>query len=391
MGCCSGTEDQQFEKSPYRNLTRSLKDKLDQISFDNPSDPSRMDEKEEILKSYKILRKIGKGLFSRVFLAIDQKGNLVALKTIKKKNFLTKDNIQKIIIEKEVLKLVEHPNILKLYRTIQTNSKLVFVLEYAGKGNLINILNQRSRITEEEVRVISAQIIEAIVHIHSKGIIYGDLKAENILINTKGVVKLCDFNLSGTSTLLSDAIQGTVNYLAPEIISGLQRTTKSDFWSLGVLLHLLYYRRFPFRSSHQSELFYNIVNKPIDEEDIDLKATPELRSLIVQLLSKNYKKRIGNSIQDFVRHKFFQGFDWKNYKVGLENLSLIKEITSFDDPVMEKEELEVDEFMESDQTEKKTSLSKNQFHYEINQFTYEDRHTNMNKLRLSGIHKNNEE
>lgn len=374
MGCiCSYSQQKKHDTSPYQSLTRSLRDKLDQINFQTPVEATTIDEKEEILNSYQIIKKIGKGLFSRVFLATDEKGNKLALKIIKKKNFLNKENIQKIIIEKEVLKLVEHPNILKLYRTIQTNSKLVFVLEYAAKGNLINILNQRPRISEDEVRFIIAQICEALVHIHSKGIIYGDLKAENILVTEEGIIKLCDFNLSGTSSLLNDAIQGTVNYLAPEIIAGLPRTMKSDFWSLGVLVHLLFYRRFPFKSQNQSELFYNIVNKPIDPEEVDLKASRELRTLITQLLNKNYKQRLGNSIQDFVQHKFFRKFDWKNYKNQLGEMGLVKSVASFDDP---KQGLD-----ESDESGKlkKSNASNDKFHYNITGFTYDDRTTNMRK------------
>lgn len=377
MGCIFsfGREAPEFD-DPYRTLTHNLRDKLDAISYNNPSESSTTIEKQEILSSYKVVRKIGKGLFSKVYLAIDDKENKVALKVIKKKNFLNKENIQKIIIEKEVLKLVEHPNILKLFRTIQTNSKLVFVLEYAAKGNLINILNQRSHLSEHEIRLLVAQTIEALVHIHSKGIIYGDLKAENILLNDQGVVKLCDFNLSGTSSLLSDAIQGTVNYLAPEIIAGLPRTRKSDFWSLGILVHLLFYRRFPFKSMNQSELFYNIVNKPVDSEEVDRKASPELRSMIIQLLNKNYKQRLGESINDFVSHRFFRKFDWKGYRADLSGMEVIKGTVSFDDI---KEE-------ESSDTQnpiyRRPSLPNDQFHYNINGFTYDERATQMRLSKL---------
>lgn len=378
MGCiCSFGRDVPDFDDPYRTLTRSLRDKLDSISYSNQTEVSQAIEKQEILSSYKMTRKIGKGLFSKVYLAVDEKGAKVALKVIKKKNFLNKENIQKIIIEKEVLKLVEHPNILKLYRTIQTNSKLVFVLEYAAKGNLINILNQRAQVSEHEIRLLVAQTIEALVHIHSKGIIYGDLKAENILLNDKGVVKLCDFNLSGTSSLLSDAIQGTVNYLAPEIIAGLPRTRKSDFWSLGILVHLLFYRRFPFKSQNQSELFYNIVNKPVDPEDIDRKASPELRSLIIQLLNKNYKQRLGESINDFINHRFFRKFDWQGYKADLESMEIIRLTTSFDEVRDEPSEDSPTSLV------RRQSGPNDQFHYNINGFTYDDRATNLRRSRLN--------
>ena len=86
---------------------------------------------------------------------------------------------------------------------------------------------------------------------HSKQIIYGDLKAENILLNEKGVVKICDFNLSGTVTILKDQFQGTAVYMPPELIKHNHKLFVSDFWSLGVLLHLICYRKYPFKKDNR--------------------------------------------------------------------------------------------------------------------------------------------
>jgi serine/threonine protein kinase len=353
------------EKQIYSSLSSEIRAKLEQINFAGPSPSDTVLAKEEVLRAYRIVKPIGRGLFSKVYLATDSQNRKVALKVIKKSDFANKDNIKKIIVEKEVLKLLESEHILKLYRTIQTNTKIVFVLEYAGKGSLLNVMNVRTHLRPEEIRIIAAQLIEALLHIHSKGVIYGDLKAENVLIHNKGIVKLCDFNFSGTSSLLSDTLQGTVNYLAPEIISGLPRTAKSDFWALGVLLHLLFYKKFPFKSSYQAELFYNIVNKPIDPEPIDRQAPPELRLFINDLLCKNYRRRIGNDLNDFVRHKFFYRFNWTTYKTNGDVLAIVKGVPSFETDISQSL---IENSMDDFDHQKNTSA--NTFHYDIRGFTY---------------------
>ena len=158
------------------------------------------------------------------------------------------------------MKILNHENILKLYKTIQSNSKLFFELEYASMGSILNVINTKLFLEVEEIQFLIAQIIEGLLYMHERKIVYGDLKAENVLLNDKGIVKICDFNLSGTATLLKNQFQGTKVYMAPELIDNNEKSYASDFWSLGVLLHLMYYRQYPFDRKTQSALFYNILN-----------------------------------------------------------------------------------------------------------------------------------
>lgn len=129
---------------------------------------------------------------------------------------------------------------------MQTNTKIYLALEYAEFGNLLNLINKK-KLKLNEIRSIIAQLVEVLFYIHLKGIIYADLKAENVLISKTGMLKLCDFNLSGTYSLIGENIQGTVKYLAPEIFHYRHTSPKSDFWALGVLIHVMFYKRFPFK------------------------------------------------------------------------------------------------------------------------------------------------
>lgn len=119
---------------------------------------------------------------------------------------------------------------------------------------------------------------------HSKGIVYGDLKTENILINKNGIVKLCDFNLSGTYQILEDQFQGTMVYMAPELISGENKSKMSDFWALGVLSYLITYKKYPYLKKTKNQLFYNILNGNIQPET-NWRAPNNLKSFIFDLMN----------------------------------------------------------------------------------------------------------
>ena len=242
-------------------------------------------------------------------------------------------------------------------------------MEYASKGNLINLLNKKMYLEEREIRIIIAQVIEALLYIHSKDIIYGDLKAENILIANNGTVKLCDFNLSGTASLLSNSLQGTVCYLSPEIIEQKKKTPMSDFWSLGVLTHLLFYRKYPFKeaSNNSNSIIKQILNRQILKEPRDRRASKELRILIEDLLTKDYKRRIGHRIEDFKQHPFFKNFDWSNYFNNKKNFGYAKDFMVNEDSEVDNSQL-IDEL-----SIKEDEISQHEVNgYKIGNFTYMD-------------------
>lgn len=366
MGNCYSQSDQPPEPvEDEESITAELKRKMNSISYKKGTN---LRSNDEILQKYKIIKQLGSGLFSKVYLAQDEFGQKAAIKIIKKKDFSTQDTIQKIVLEKEVLKLLNHDCILKLYKTVQSDSRIYFFLEYASKGNLLQLLNIKNRFEAPEVRLISAQIVEALLYIHSKGIIYGDLKAENVLINEHGLIKLCDFNLSGTKSILNDTIQGTVCYISPEIIEGKKRTKKSDFWALGVLVHLLFYRRYPFRFNNQTDLFYNIVNRNIQPETGEVRAPPSLKKFIDDLLNRDFRKRIGNSIEEFMAHPFFKDFDWKNYRSAPDKFKYIEGVPDLDEDgsTGKKDTSDIDDFRNIKDTHNP------KFMYNIEGFTFEN-------------------
>ena len=365
--CYAGNEFDDGNAEESINLAEDIREQLKAIDFHQKS--LNFKSKDDIMKQFKVYKQLGAGLFSRVYLAEGNDGRQCAIKMIKKKKFTTKETIQKILIEKEILKLIDHCNVLKLYKTMQTHSRIYFVLEFAAKGNLLNVLNIRKRMSVDEIRVISAQIISALLYMHSKGIIYGDLKAENILLNETGIVKLCDFNLSGTKSILNETLQGTVCYIAPEIIEGRNRTPKSDFWSLGVLVYLLFFRKYPFKNTNQTELFFNIINRNIEIDIKKNKAPGSFRQFVLSLLTKNPSKRIGNNMAEFVKHPFFKNFDWKHFYNDPSNFSYVRNIPSLD---CEKDSF-VSNNSSGDELDTLKETKTDKFIYDIKNFTYENK------------------
>ena len=123
-----------------QKLTMEFRKTIEDIYFKNVKDKKLRTDKD-IMNDYKLLGELGSGYFSNVYLVSDCEGKLYALKVIKKAKFKSKENIQKILVEKLILKALKHENILKLYKTIQSKKNLYFFLEYASKGNLLSILN----------------------------------------------------------------------------------------------------------------------------------------------------------------------------------------------------------------------------------------------------------
>lgn len=242
------------------------------------------------------------------------------------------------------------------------------------KGNLNELFNRSSKISEAQIRVIAAQIIQCLNFMHLKGIIYGDLKIENILLSKDGIVKLCDFNLSGTESVLNSSMQGTLCYLAPEMIMNSPRTKKSDFWALGVLLYYLFFEQFPFQNNSSSSLIQNILNKKIHKFPNHRLATSEFKKLLYDLLIKNSIKRLGNEIEDFHQHPFFESFDWDNYLEKEENFLFAKSSGVYESSESSSnEEISLEVLHQS----KELKIPKN---YNIDGFTYENSQSKKNTL-----------
>uniref|UniRef100_A0A2S2PGJ5 MAP/microtubule affinity-regulating kinase 3 n=1 Tax=Schizaphis graminum TaxID=13262 RepID=A0A2S2PGJ5_SCHGA len=220
------------------------------------SSRSRSSEEPHIGK-YKLLKTIGKGNFAKVKLAKHvPTGKEVAIKIIDKTQLLP-GSLQKLFREVRIMKMLDHPNIVKLLQVIETEKTLYLVMEYASGGEVFDYLVLHGRMREKEARAKFRQIVSAVQYCHQKRIIHRDLKAENLLLDSEMNIKIADFGFSNEFTPGGKLYTfcGSPPYAAPELFQGKRYDgPEVDVWSLGVILYTLVSGSLPFDGSTLREL-----------------------------------------------------------------------------------------------------------------------------------------
>lgn len=267
-------------------------------------------DKKLSLEQFSTLSVIGKGSYAKVILVKkNDTGTLYAMKVLKKENVEKKNQEKHIKVEKGILAEVEHPFIIKFKGSFQTDKKLFFVLEYCPGGELFNLLAKKRRFSEDQTRFYAAQIVLALESLHSKDIVYRDLKPENVLIDDKGYIRITDFGLSRTG--VKDAtgaksICGTPEYLAPEIVMKLEYGKAVDWWTLGSIIYEMLVGAPPFYVESRPELFEKI---KYDVPKIPSQLSQNAKNLIEGLLKKDPSRRLGTTskVRD---HPWFADVNW---------------------------------------------------------------------------------
>ncbi|XP_072220978.1 MAP/microtubule affinity-regulating kinase 3a isoform X21 [Leuresthes tenuis] len=207
--------------------------------------------------NYRLLKTIGKGNFAKVKLARHiPTGREVAIKIIDKTQ-LNPNSLQKLFREVRIMKILNHPNIVKLFEVIETERTLYLVMEYASGGEVFDYLVAHGRMKEKEARAKFRQIVSAVQYCHQKHIVHRDLKAENLLLDADMNIKIADFGFSNEFTMGNklDTFCGSPPYAAPELFQGKKYDgPEVDVWSLGVILYTLVSGSLPFDGQNLKEL-----------------------------------------------------------------------------------------------------------------------------------------
>ncbi|XP_037715408.1 MAP/microtubule affinity-regulating kinase 3-like [Drosophila subpulchrella] len=206
---------------------------------------------------YKIIKTLGKGNFAKVKLAIHvPTGREVAIKVIDKTQLNTSAR-QKLYREVKIMKLLNHPNIVRLFQVIESERTLYLVMEYASRGELFDHLVKNGRMRERDARVLFRQLVSAIQYCHSKFVVHRDLKAENLLLDQHMNIKIADFGFGNTfdPNAQLETFCGSPPYAAPELFMGRKYAgPEVDAWSLGVVLYTLVSGSLPFDGGTLKEL-----------------------------------------------------------------------------------------------------------------------------------------
>eukprot|EP00128_Syssomonas_multiformis_P011563 Colp12_sorted_trinity150504_noHs@36419 len=224
-----------------------------------PSSPSK---KVQTIGNYRLEKTIGKGNFAKVKLAKHiLTGQPVAIKIIDKTN-LTQTSLSKLFREVRIMKMLIHPNIIKLYEVIDTTRTLYLVMEYASGGEVFDYLVTHGKMKEKEAREKFRQIVSAVNYCHSKRVIHRDLKAENLLLDENMNIKIADFGFGNQFTpgTKLDTFCGSPPYAAPELFQGRKYDgPEVDVWSLGVILYTLVSGSLPFDGTNLKELRARVI------------------------------------------------------------------------------------------------------------------------------------
>lgn len=253
---------------------------------------------------------IGEGSFAKVKLAKNvENGEFVAIKILDRNHVLRHNMMDQLKREISAMKMINHPNVIKIFEVMASKTKIYIVLELVNGGELFDQIATNGRLKEDEARSYFQQLIKAVDYCHSRGVYHRDLKPENLLLDTNGVLKVSDFGLSTYSQQEDELLRtacGTPNYVAPEVINDRGYVgSASDIWSCGVILFVLMAGYLPFDEPNTIALY-----RKIGMADFTCPSwfSPEAKKLLKSILNPNPLTRI--KIPELLEDEWFK----KGYK-----------------------------------------------------------------------------
>jgi serine/threonine protein kinase len=252
----------------------------------------------ETILHYKILEKLGEGGMGEVYKAQDTKlDRFVALKFLSSRLTASEDDKTRFIQEAKAASAMNHPNVCTIYSIEEYNGQLFIAMEFIGGKTL---KDKKDSLSEKQILEIGIQAAEGLAAAHEKGIVHRDIKPENIMIRKDGIVQIMDFGLAklkglpGASRLTkAGTTMGTMGYMSPEQVQGLDVDHRTDIFSLGVVLYELLAGEPPFKGVHETAIMYEIVNvDPPPISSIKEGINSELDKLISDCLEKDKDERL---------------------------------------------------------------------------------------------------
>lgn len=271
------------------------------------------------IDQFSFVKVLGKGSFGKVMLAEHKiSGEYFAIKVLKKDVIIQDDDVECTLTERRILALsANHPYLTALHSSFQTKDRLYFVMEFVNGGDLMFQIQRSRKFDENRARFYSAEVILALIFLHKNGIIYRDLKLDNILLDSEGHCKIADFGMCKEGMFdgkLTSTFCGTPDYIAPEILQELDYGFGVDWWALGVLMYEMMAGQPPFEADNEDDLFESILH---DEVLYPVWLTKDAISILRAFMTKNPNRRLGcvtahGSEEAIKRHPFFLNkIDWR--------------------------------------------------------------------------------
>ena len=287
-----------FINSSVINLTNAT------IISENKSDPEN---------DYKKEKKLGQGAHGSVYEAKNRITDIIrAMKIVAKKTKHSKEEEEKILNEENILKTIDHPNIVKIFEFYSNDENYCIIMENCKGGSLFNEINTNGPFGEDYTAYVMYQLFSAIRYYNELNIIHRDLKPENVLISNKNKInnfpniKICDFAMSKIAEKQSvqNKVVGSIYYVAPEVLNQ-KYNEKCDLWSCGVIMYCLLSKRVPFSGVFNDEIIEKIKKGEYDTKTPPLdKLSPNALDLLQKLLTLDVDKRI--TVQEALNHPFIK-------------------------------------------------------------------------------------
>ncbi|RDW80729.1 protein kinase C [Coleophoma crateriformis] len=268
------------------------------------------------LDHFNFLAVLGKGNFGKVMLAeTKQTKKLYAIKVLKKEFIIENDEVESTRSEKRVFLIANkehHPFLLNLHACFQTETRVYFVMEYISGGDLMLHI-QRGQFGTKRAQFYAAEVCLALKYFHENGVIYRDLKLDNIMLTLDGHIKVADYGLckedmwygSTTSTFC-----GTPEFMAPEILLDKKYGRAVDWWAFGVLIYQMLLQQSPFRGEDEDEIYDAIL---ADEPLYPIHMPRDSVSILQKLLTREPEQRLGSGptdAQEIMSQPFFRNINW---------------------------------------------------------------------------------
>lgn len=269
--------------------------------------------KKVCLADFDLIQVLGEGAFGRV-LQVKKKdtGEQFAMKMMNKKLMQESSSSTQLPVERSILETINHPFIVSLHYAFQTDENLYIVMDLLAGGELFFHLEQCGTFDEIRARFYTAEIGLAIGYLHSKNIIYRDLKPENVVLDAAGHACLTDFGLAKAnigSGSTANTFCGTAEYQAPEFLLGDPHGRAVDWWSLGIMLYEMLFGIPPFYDENTTVMSELILEGELTFDKNGMHVSAEAQDLITRLLDRNKDNRM-QTIEEFKMHPFFTGIDF---------------------------------------------------------------------------------
>ncbi|XP_075041242.1 serine/threonine-protein kinase N3 isoform X2 [Mixophyes fleayi] len=305
--------------SPCKVAVKSMKrNHVEDSGMQSSTEQHKLNRKRVLtLEDFSCVSVLGRGHFGKVLLAeYKGTGKLYAIKALKKRDIVSRDELESLQCEKHIFEVVNssgHPFLVNLFGCFQTPEHACFVMEYMPGGDLMMHIHANV-FSQPAARFYSACVVLGLQFLHEKKIIYRDLKLDNLLMDAKGFVKIADFGLCKEGMGYGDrtgTFCGTPEFLAPEVLTDTSYTYAVDWWGLGVLIYEMLVGECPFPGDDEEEVFDSIVHEEVRYPRF---LSTEAINIIRKLLRKTPERRLGAGVGDAEELKpqpFYQEMDWE--------------------------------------------------------------------------------